>query len=213
MRANASRRHVSLTCRNTTSRYPARRNGQAWHARGQGFESPKLHVFAGQRPHRQPASVFMTLYRRERRQQFWPHYPQRSPRIMACRARLRTSSGGLRQCMGEIWEISFPAVPRLPRSAVPPRTPPRVPIRWSPVHAAPATAWAPGEARPATATGRSQRRGPHWVTTVPGPGAWNPPPAAAAICAAAAGRARSRLDMRGHSGAGLTPDALGRRCG
>jgi hypothetical protein len=35
---------IALTCRNTTQRDAARRNRQAWHARGQGFESPKLHV-------------------------------------------------------------------------------------------------------------------------------------------------------------------------
>ena len=37
---------IRLTCRNATYRYFARRNRQAWHARGQGFESPKLHDFS-----------------------------------------------------------------------------------------------------------------------------------------------------------------------
>jgi hypothetical protein len=34
---------MPLICRNTTLSHPARRSLQAWHARGQGFESPKLH--------------------------------------------------------------------------------------------------------------------------------------------------------------------------
>jgi hypothetical protein len=34
---------MHLTCGKTTMPYPARRTRQAWHARGQGFESPKLH--------------------------------------------------------------------------------------------------------------------------------------------------------------------------
>jgi hypothetical protein len=34
---------VAPTCPNTTPRDAAGRNRQAWHARGQGFESPKLH--------------------------------------------------------------------------------------------------------------------------------------------------------------------------
>jgi len=37
---------IALTCRNTTQRDAAGRNSQAWHARGQGFESPKLHAFS-----------------------------------------------------------------------------------------------------------------------------------------------------------------------
>jgi hypothetical protein len=39
---------VFLTCSNSTWRDAIRRNRQAWHARGQGFESPKLHVSAVQ---------------------------------------------------------------------------------------------------------------------------------------------------------------------
>jgi hypothetical protein len=35
-----------LSCRSATYRYFARQNQQAWHARGQGFESPKLHDFS-----------------------------------------------------------------------------------------------------------------------------------------------------------------------
>jgi hypothetical protein len=37
---------IALTCPNTTHHDPPRRSRQAWHARGQGFESPKLHVFS-----------------------------------------------------------------------------------------------------------------------------------------------------------------------
>jgi hypothetical protein len=39
---------IPLACGNPTRRDAIRRNRQAWHARGQGFESPKLHVFAAQ---------------------------------------------------------------------------------------------------------------------------------------------------------------------
>jgi hypothetical protein len=39
---------VALTCRNTTPCDVAGRNRQAWHARGQGFASPKLHISAVQ---------------------------------------------------------------------------------------------------------------------------------------------------------------------
>jgi hypothetical protein len=41
---------IFLTCGNPTQLDIVRRNRQAWHARGQGFESPKLHIYAGQRP-------------------------------------------------------------------------------------------------------------------------------------------------------------------
>jgi hypothetical protein len=34
-----------LNCDNPTPRDVTGRNRQAWHARGQGFESPKLHAF------------------------------------------------------------------------------------------------------------------------------------------------------------------------
>ena len=40
---------IRLACSNRTQHDAVRRNRQAWHARGQGFESPKLHVFAAQR--------------------------------------------------------------------------------------------------------------------------------------------------------------------
>ena len=46
--ATQSDTDIRLTCRNTTPCDVAGRNRQAWHARGQGFESPKLHVFAAQ---------------------------------------------------------------------------------------------------------------------------------------------------------------------
>jgi hypothetical protein len=36
---------IFLTCGNPTQRDVIRRIRQAWHARGQGFESPKLHAF------------------------------------------------------------------------------------------------------------------------------------------------------------------------
>src|SRR5581483_11804988 len=38
---------MPLTCRNTTRECQGRRNRQAWHARGQGFGSPKLHQVRG----------------------------------------------------------------------------------------------------------------------------------------------------------------------
>ena len=40
---------IFLTCGNPTQLDIVRRDRQAWHARGQGFESPKLHIFAAQR--------------------------------------------------------------------------------------------------------------------------------------------------------------------
>jgi hypothetical protein len=40
---------IRLACGNRTQCDAIRRNWQAWHARGQGFESPKLHVSAAQK--------------------------------------------------------------------------------------------------------------------------------------------------------------------
>jgi hypothetical protein len=43
-------RAIALTYRNATQRDAGRRNRQALRARGQGFESPKPHVSAVQKP-------------------------------------------------------------------------------------------------------------------------------------------------------------------
>jgi hypothetical protein len=44
--ATCSDTDTLLTCRNPTQLDIVRRNRRAWHARGQGFESPKLHSFS-----------------------------------------------------------------------------------------------------------------------------------------------------------------------